>query len=303
MDPQPFITIRCPSCGSGDVRALEAGRFACGHCQSSFLYTGGPRLVRPDGPRPAASAATGGVLVVVVALTLLVFGGAVFFLFFAAGESSVGPSVARAPAVAVASSPTPIAVQPIPRPPTPAVAVPEPEHTPQVERAAPVEAGPLVISDYQQLHGCSCAGDNKGARLDLHARAVGKTTTISGDGIRITRELAFALAATGDEPWALATTAETAPAASYDTNGITIGVGCKGDTVVIAAGTVVSAWSRSKRALLWSQPLPGPYGAFGDRPGNDLGLDCKTLRPSKDAITLRAGNRSVKLALADGAKR
>jgi hypothetical protein len=298
VQPSPFVTIRCPSCGSGDVRALEHGRFACGHCQSSFLYTGGRVARGPDREPPPSS---GAALVVIVSIVLLVFGGAFFFIFFAAGDVAVSVPSARAEAIAVAEAPVPIAVAP-PRP-TPAVAPPPPPsgiavpEEPKLE--AEVDATPPQLSDYQMLRGCGCPKNI----AQLMVLSNGRTTMLSDAGMTITRHLEFAAVGADKTLWRMPITDTSAPAAHYDRGDISMGVGCKNDTMVVAAGMHVSAWSLSKHTLLWSHPLDAPFGKYGIGDGASMGIDCETLRPSKDTVSVRAGKRTVKLALADGAVR
>lgn len=298
MQPSPFVTIRGPSCGSGDVRALEHGRYACGHCQSSFRYTG-ERMSRPvvAVERPQSS---GGALVAVVAVVMLVFGGAVFFLFFAAADVPASPPTARAEAIAVAAAPRPVVV-PTPRP-VPVVAPPRPTGiaTPiEPEIQAEVDASPPQLDDFQELRGCACAR----SIARLHVQSKGRTTMLSDAGLTTTRHLEFAVVAEATSLWRMPTTEASAPAVSYTKGDISMGVGCNGDTLVIAAGTSVSAWSLSRHTLLWSHTLDAPFGKFADGTTSDMGIDCETLRPSKDTILVRAGKRTVKLALADGAVR
>jgi hypothetical protein len=294
MQPPPFVTIRCPSCGSGDVRALEHGRYACVHCQSSFLYTGA-RVARVADP---ASPGSGGALVAIVAFAMVVFGGAVFFLFFAAGGSDVAPT--PVPSQVVAAVPTPVAVAapreiPVAAPPSPTpkgIATPD---DPSFELAMNDE--PPKLTDFQELRGCSCAKNV--ARL--HVRSTGRTTMLSDAGLTLTRHLEFAVLAADGSLWRMPTVDGSAPSVAYTKGDISMGVGCKDDTLVVAAGMSVSAWSLSRHTLLWSHGLAAPFGKYDDGPGSEMGIDCDSLRASKDSVAVRAGKRTVKLGLADGA--
>jgi len=116
----------------------------------------------------------------------------------------------------------------------------------------------------------------------------GRNTTISDAGLTTTRHLDFAAVGADKTMWRMP---------------ISMGVGCKDDTLVVAAGTSASAWSLSKRTLLWSHVLEAPFGKYGAGDGASMGIDCNTLRPGKDAVAVHAGKRTVKLALADGAVR
>lgn len=245
--------------------------------------------------RPQSS---GGALAAVVAVVVLVFGGAVFFVLFAAADVPVTQPAARTEAIAVAEASRPVVV-PTPRP-VPAVAPPRPAGiaTPiEPEIQAEVDASPPQLTDFQELRGCSCAKNV--ARL--HVQSKGRTTMLSDAGLTITRHLEFAVLADKASLWRMPTTEASAPSVSYTKGDISMGVGCNGDTLVVAAGTSVSAWSLSKHTLLWSHALDAPFGKFADGTTSDMGIDCEPLRPSKDTIAVRAGKRTVKLALTDGA--
>lgn len=286
------------------MRAVEHGRFACTHCQSSFLYTGA-RVVPP--PHVARTPDSGGLLVVIVSIVLMVFAGAVFFLYYAAGEV-VGHTVTSPPTVEVApraSAPVAIPERAVPvmaaRPPDTATPratpqAPSPQTPPpQVE----ADRAPPQLSDYQVLTGCGCAKD----KVQFLVLSNGRTTTISNAGLTVTRNLEFAVLAADRTLWRMPTTETSAPASAYDKGDISMGVGCQDDTLVVAAGMGVSAWSLTKHTLLWSHTLAAPFGKYGTGDGSTMGIDCDTLRPGKDSISVRAGKRSVKLALADGTVR
>ena len=75
MSAPPFVTIRCPACGSADVRPQAAGRFACQYCQSNFLYTGADDN---PGPAPSFGPSSGGRPVAVArSAAVLILGGRV----------------------------------------------------------------------------------------------------------------------------------------------------------------------------------------------------------------------------------
>ncbi len=318
---QPFVTIRCPACGSADVRAQAAGRFSCQHCQSSFLYAGttggGSNLNAGSGDLGGQQAVTrsAALLVTVVGLVIAVFAVAFFFLFFAVGEQVVavvdatttaveqraGPATVATPSARVVPSHASSAV----KPPTSPGVFSRPEITPTPARPPerPAAPEPVDLADYQRLIGCECSAKSARKIVELRARGTGNATTISGSGMQVTRGMAFVLAATGEEPWLLPVSDDTAPAARYAVNEFTLGVGCNGDTVVVASGKTLSAWSRATRALLWSQTLPGSFGVYRERPGPDLELRCESLRLAKDVATVRAGGKSVRFALLDGAPR
>jgi voltage-gated potassium channel Kch len=315
MPESPFVTIRCPSCGAGDVRALEHGRFACGHCQSSFLYTGarddtGARdyTGARDAPmsNPARRSGSGGALVAVVALVLLGLGAAVFLLFLAPGN--VAPE--HSAVVAVDDAQRPLAVaeasRPVVAPPRSVPIVPSraaepkaiaPAEDPALEPSGDTE--PPMLADFQELHGCACA---KGVAR-LHVRSTGRTTTLSGAGLTIMRQLEFAVLAADASLWRMPSTASSAPADSYAMGDISMGVGCKGDLLVVAAGMQASAWSLSRHELLWSHALEAPFGKYATGAGDEMSIDCSTLRLGKQTVSLRAGKRKVELALTDGSAR
>jgi len=165
---------------------------------------------------------------------------------------------------------------------------------------APPEPTSRSFADYQHLRGCECTGPGAPS---LHVVSTGSTTSITGAGVEVERSYEFALASGPDDLWVLPTTADTAPATSYVPNEVTVGIGCRGTTVVVAAGDTVSAWSTATRERLWSARLPASFGTYALRPGNDVVLDCKRLKPGKDAVSVRAGNRTVRVALADGTLR
>lgn len=306
MQPAPFVTIRCPACGSADARPQGGDRYRCTHCNSNFLYTGqatpSPVVHAPARPGSAAPAIVGAVAllgsVAVVA----------FVLSSARGERTVSatsvprdvaPHVATRPPVAAVAPPRPTVVAPPaaapqPTPPTPTPPTPAPEPTP-----TPTPT-PRTFADYQHLRGCECTGPGA---LALHVVSTGSTTSITGAGVEVERSYEFALASGPDDLWVLPTTADTAPATSYVPNEVTVGIGCRGTTVVVAAGETVSAWSTATREQLWSTRLPASFGTYGLRPGNDVILDCKRLKPGKDAVSVRAGSRNVRVALADGTLR
>ncbi len=279
------------------MRALEHGRFGCGHCQSSFLYTGG-RIAR--GPDREQVPSSGAALVVIVSIVLLVFGGAFFFVFASAGDVAVTTPTSRAETATVAEAPRPV-VAATPRP-APTIAPPPPPTGIAVAEEPKLEEeleAPPQLSDYQTLNGCSCPKN----AAQIMVSSTGRTTTISDAGMTITRHLDFAAVGADETPWRMPVTDTSAPAAHYDKGDISMGVGCKGDALVVAAGMHVSAWSLSKHTLLWSHTLDAPFGKYGAGEGGSMGIDCSALRLGKDAVSLRAGKRTVKLALADGAVR
>jgi hypothetical protein len=300
MPPAPFVTIRCPACGSADARPQGGDRYRCTHCNSNFLYTG---QARPS-PVVHAPARPGSAAPAIVGAVALLGGLAVvaFVLFSARGERSVSaPSVARDVAPRVAT-PSPVAAVAPPRPTVvapPAIPERDPPAPPAPEAPTP-EPTPRTFADYQHLRGCECTGPGAPA---LHVVSTGSTTSITGAGVEVERSYEFALATGPDDLWVLPTTADTAPATSYVPNEVTVGIGCRGSTVVVAAGEAVSAWSMATRERLWSTRLPATFGTFALRPGNDVILDCKRLKPGKDAVSVRAGSRTVRVALADGTLR
>ncbi len=306
VDRAPFVTIRCPACGSTDVASRGAQQYGCRHCGSSFLYTGAPQQPQQPPPTvlrrrttvPGAGAkiglAVGGVAVVGALASTLMLATAP-----SGSHHAASMPVATAPTATIASSP---ATRPVPaiasQGPNPAIAAtpvaPEPMPTPEVE-PTPAQV-PLVLADFQRLRGCSCAGK---PAIDLYARATGRSTTLTGAGVRTTRNLEFVLARGDEPPWLLPATEQSAPASGYDVDTVAIAIGCRDDLVVIAAGTAVSAWSLATHALAWSTALPGPFGRFEGQ-GAELELDCERLRLGKDRVELRTQGGRVRVALRDG---
>lgn len=300
MQAPPFVTIRCPSCSSADVRTLELGRFACRHCQTNFLFTG-PSVTPVNYVRRPQS--SGGALIVIVAVVMLVFGGAVLSFFFAARSAGLSPesppaAVAQRPVAVSPPRAVPVVTPAMTRAPTPS-ATPSATPTPSTPTDDAKPEGPPQLSDYQALEGCAC---NK-PTARLHVRANGSSTTISNNGMTVTRHLEFVVVGSDGIPWRVPATESSAPATGYDKGDISMGVGCKDDTLVVAAGMQVSAWSISKHALLWSHALSAPFGKFADGSGREMGIDCSTLVPGKQSVVVRAGKQKVELALADGAVR
>ena len=243
MKAQPFVTIRCPACGSADVRAQAAGRFSCQHCQSSFLYagTGGAANLNAGsgdlGGRQAVTRSAA-LLVTVVGLVIAVFAVAFFLVFFAVGEQVVAVVDATTTAVEQRTRPATAATAATPsarvvpshassavKPPTsPGVfSHPEITPTPTPPPEPPAAPEPIDLADYQRLIGCDCSAKSAGKIVELRARGTGNATTISGSGMQVTRGMAFVLAATGEEPWLLPVSDDTAPAARYAVNEFTLG--------------------------------------------------------------------------------
>lgn len=58
MAGRPFITVRCPSCGSNDVEMDRPGHYRCDHCESLFLHQDAKqdtnKPVVASGPPPGA---------------------------------------------------------------------------------------------------------------------------------------------------------------------------------------------------------------------------------------------------------
>lgn len=307
VDRAPFVTIRCPACGSTDVTARGSQQYGCRHCGSSFLYTGAPQPPPPQAPvvfRTRTSGSNAGTKIGLAVGGVAVLGALASTLMLASAPSGHHASVARmevaeAPKAIIASSEPTRAVPAIAaNTPQPAIAAtpstPEPTPAPEVEPTP--AATPLVLADYQRLRGCSCAGNPS---VDLYARATGRSTTITGAGVRTTRNLEFVLARGQDAPWLLPATEQSAPASGYDVDTVAIAIGCRDDLVVVAAGAAISAWSLTSRTLAWTAALPGTFGRFEGQ-GSELELDCERLRLGKDRVELRTTGGRVRVSLRDG---
>ncbi len=152
------------------------------------------------------------------------------------------------------------------------------------------------LDTFQKLKGCSCRA--KAGTVELHLRASGGGTRITSSGTRHTMELAFAAKAGSGTPFTLPTTSKTAPANEYTRGRFPLGMGCDGDTLVIATERSVTAWSLSDRTAEWTQTLPDSYGNV--RPNETPSLDCKSLNVGSGAVSVRAGGKTVRLDLETG---
>ena len=171
----------------------------------------------------------------------------------------------------------------------------EPTTDPADSPARPAGEG-TSLDGFQKLKGCSCRA--KAGPVELHLRASSGGTIITGSGTRRAVQLSFAAKAGGGTPFTLPTTSETAPANEYTRGRFPLGMGCGGDTLVIATEDSVTGWSLSKRTAQWTQTLPGSYGDV--RPGDTPSLDCKSLSVGGGAVTVRAGGKTVRLDLESG---
>jgi len=152
------------------------------------------------------------------------------------------------------------------------------------------------LDTFQKLKGCSCRA--KAGAVELHLRASSGGTTITGSGTRHTMQLAFAAKAGSGTPFTLPTTSKTAPANEYTRGRFPLGMGCAGDTLVIATERSVTGWSISDRTAEWTQTLPASYGDVS--PSDTPSLDCKSLSVSGGAVSVRAGGKTVRLDLETG---
>ncbi|MBV1857900.1 MAG: hypothetical protein KUG77_05765 [Nannocystaceae bacterium] len=326
-----FLAIQCPSCASTDVTLRGGGNYECNHCSTSFVRKQQPQAPPPPPqPRPlnvpvnsygpqvhaptvapvqvqvTAPRRTGCMSAVIMLFAFgvpLVGAGASFWQSHRAtqaGQTAAAEAMAR-----VTGTPTK------PKPPTQVVlrtsrstltAPSEPskepdEPTSDAPDSQPNAAGEGTSLDmYQELKGCSCRA--KVGPVNLHLRAAGGGTTVTASGTRSTMKLSFAAKAGSGTPFTLPTTSKTAPATEYTRGRFPLGMGCAGDTLVIAAERSVTAWSLGTRTAQWTQTLPQTYGNV--RPSETPSLDCKSLSVSGGAVSVRAGGKTIRLDLKSG---
>lgn len=216
-----------------------------------------------------------------------------------ASQTAAATATARATAATKPESPT----QVVPRtsrsaltaPTTPSAKAGEPTLDAADSQAKPAGEG-TSLDGFQKLKGCSCRA--KAGSVGLHLRAQGGGTSISAAGTRSTMNLSFAAKVGGGTPFTLPTTSKTAPANQYTRGRFPLGMGCDGDTLVIATERSVTAWSLSNRTAEWTQTLPESYGNV--RPSDTPSLDCKSLSVSGGAVSIRAGGKTTRLDLESG---
>ncbi len=225
--------------------------------------------------------------------------GVSFWQSHQASQATQTATTARATVAKKPDSPT----QLVPRtsrsaltaPSAPSAEAGEPTIDASDAQAKPAGEG-TSLDTYQKLKGCSCRA--MAGAVELHLRAASGGTTITGSGTHRTMELSFAAKAGSGPPFTLPTTSRTAPADTYKMGRFPLGMGCDGDTLVIAAERSVTAWSLSKRTAEWTQPLPESYGAV--RPSDPPALDCKSLSVGGGTVSVRAGGETVRLDLESG---
>jgi hypothetical protein len=286
-----FIQIQCPSCASTEVELVNQQQtYRCRHCSSTFVFRDPrPQAAPPQHAAPPPQSAWGpqhhaaqpvyvamhtpssaGRWIVWVFVMLVVFGGSgisAFIAFFnAATTTTTSPT----------ATPTVQPTKPVPKPSTvlphtskPAIVAetkptPPAEDPPKSEVAAVPE---IDLQKYQALSGCGCRGDverdGRKDQIDLYLQA-GASTVISPTGTDNFVNTTFAVAGEGLKPFDLPATEETAPATKYNAGRIGIGVGCENDTMIIAALDKVSAWSLSKREVVWTKPLSPAFSRFAE---------------------------------------
>ncbi len=152
------------------------------------------------------------------------------------------------------------------------------------------------LDGFQKLQGCSCRA--KAGAVELHLRAEAGGTTITSAGTRSTVRFTFAAKAGSTTPFNLPATSATAPAREYTKGRFPLGMGCDGDTLVLAAERSVTAWSLSERTARWTQTLPESYGDVN--PSDTPSLDCKSLSVSGGTVSVQAGGKTVRLDLGSG---
>jgi hypothetical protein len=285
-----FIQIQCPSCASTEVELVNQQQtYRCRHCSSTFVFRD-PRPQAPQIAAPPPQSAWGpqhqaaqpvyvavhtpsaGRWIAWVIVMLVVFGGSgisAFIAFFNAATTTATSPTAT-PTVQP-TKPVPKSAAALPHTSKPAIAAEtKPTPTPSAEEPAKPEVAAIPeidLQQYQALSGCGCRADverdGRKDQIDLYLRA-GASTVISPTGTDNFVNTTFAVAGEGLKPFDLPATEETAPATKYNAGRIGIGVGCENDTLVIAALDKVSAWSLSKREVMWTKPLSPAFSRFAE---------------------------------------
>ncbi len=318
----PFIAIQCPQCSSTDVTLRGGGHYQCNHCSTTFVNQAARPSAPPErrqlkapvvnsyGPQnhapvtvhhaaPAARFRWGWWLFMMLfTLGAPAIGGIITYL-----QSAKATQTAAQTATKVVSTNTPtIATAPSQVQPHRSDA-----KTPYAKAAADVDASPddsedsasaesTSLDGFQALRGCSCRA--KSGTVDLHTRYDGGSTTITTTGTTRSMGLSFAVEVQGRTPFSLPLTSTTAPAKRYPMGRFPLGVGCSGDTLVIASGRALTAWSLTDRKALWTQELPASFGDV--RPADAPAIDCKSLSVRGDVASVRVGGQTVAARLADG---
>jgi hypothetical protein len=215
-----------------------------------------------------------------VIVMLVVFGGSgisAFIAFFNAATTTATSPTAIPTVKPTKPVPKPAAA--LPHESRPAIAA-ETKPTPSAEEPAEPEVAAIPVIDlqqYQALSGCGCRADverdGRKDQIDLYLQA-GASTVISPTGTDNFVNTKFAVAGEGLKPFDLPATEATAPATKYNAGRIGIGVGCENDTMIIAALDKVSAWSLSKREVVWTKPLSPAFSRFAE---GKASVDCSTI--------------------------
>jgi outer membrane biosynthesis protein TonB len=326
-----FIQIQCPSCASTEVELISPQTYRCRHCSSTFLYRDPRPPAPPPVPPPQPSVATNhwgpapqvqpthvyvathgssaGRWIAWVVVMLVVFGGSGVSAFVAwfngsRAATSTSPTPSTTASTPQAPKPTPLVAAPAQVPTVAAAETPKPAEA-QAEPEPDVKADAVDLKEYQSLSGCGCRtdvdGDGRKDQLDLYLRA-GSSAVISSQGTDHFVDLSFAVAGEGVEPFALPTTEETAPATRYHAGRFGLGVGCEGDTMVIAALGAVSGWSIAKHELRWTRPLEPAFSRFAE---GKAAVDCKPISVSAGVarVHTEGGSKSLRVDTGDEADR
>ncbi len=307
------------------------GHYECNHCSTTFV-----NQAQPPAPPPAPSrqlkapvvnsygpqtygAPTVTVVHHAAPASRFRWGWWLFMMLFAFGAPAIGAVVtflqsaeatktAKASSTAVTStSPkTPTSSPQVqPRRPGASTSNPSPSSDDDAEAEAEAESKTsddqargegTSLDEFMALKGCSCRA--KSGPVDLHTRYDGGDTTITGSGTTRSMQLSFAVKTTGQTPFTLPLAADTAPASSYPMGRFPLGVGCEGDTLVIASGRSLTAWSLSDRKAVWTRALPSSFGDV--QPADKPAIDCKSVSVRGGTASLRVGGKSVKARLSDG---
>lgn len=164
-------------------------------------------------------------------------------------------------------------------------------------KSLPVEKGEGTSLDgFQRLQGCSCR--TSAGNVDLYTRHDGGGTLITSGGTTRTMSLSFALKVGNSTPFTLPLNEGTAPPSRLAQGRFPLGIGCEDDTVVVATKNKLTGWSIEDRSARWTTDLPSSFGAV--KPSDKPSIDCKSLTVKSGVASVRAGGKTVKVALDDG---
>lgn len=313
---RPFVPVRCPSCGSGDVGPEGGQGYRCTHCETTFIPNPASPAAGTDTGEASQDRTQGGWKGLLTTAFVLLLGPAVVWLGTHQDTSASTPKVhapkpqatrAAKPSTRVSPSWEP-RLKPVLQPRPAAAATPkepkEPE-APKVEPESGAEPEPIRAEAYQTLRGCSCKadfdGDGKAEKVQLAVKSTAVGTWITSAGT--SREFAFdfIVRPPAGEPFRLELTKETAPPRRRRGEVLKLGMACQADRLLFASDSTASSWSLRTQKLEWTKTLPASYTPKASK-GRSEGpaISCSRLPVKRDQLSVRLPGGAVELGVADG---